>query len=91
LSGTVRHITIEPETEDEMQSLTPFLAVDHIREILREADTDRQARLLSSAGPRRRSAWRRRIGVGARGLSAALADLAVRLDPALCRPSYGRE
>jgi hypothetical protein len=73
-----------------MQPLAAFLIKEHIDDLLREAEADR----LAGAATRSRRvqvAWRRLTGAAARRLSAALEALALRLDPAVHRPSYGRE
>jgi hypothetical protein len=77
----------------QQSSLATFLISEHIRDIQREADAQRLARAAApvDATERTRSAWRRQLGGGARRLSAALDELASELDPATCRPSYGRE
>jgi hypothetical protein len=72
-----------------MQTLASFLIAEHIKDLHAEADEDRLARLAAS--DRNRATWRRQVGNGARRLSIALDGLAAQLDPATCRPSYGRE
>lgn len=77
-----------------MQTLASFLTEEHIKDLQREADADRLARLATPE--QTGSALRRQVGNGARRLSAALDDFATQLDPAACRtsysrPSYGRE
>jgi hypothetical protein len=72
-----------------MESLAAFLVGEHIREIQLEAERERLARLLTSE--RTLAAWRRHAGTAARRLSAMFYDVASQLDPASCRPSYGRE
>jgi hypothetical protein len=72
-----------------MQTLASFLIGERIRDIQREADAARLARLVSSE--RTRAPWRRQTGNAVRRLSVALDDLASDLDPSACRPSYGRE
>ena len=70
-----------------MAPLTSLIANDHVSDLLREADTERLARLLRTE--RTRAAWRRATGRTARRMSAALDDVATKLDP-VCRPTYGR-
>jgi histone H3/H4 len=73
-----------------MQSVPQIVVSDHIRELHREAESARLVRALgaSSRGP---SGWRRVSGAAARQLSESLESIALRLDPTVCRPSYGRE
>lgn len=73
-----------------MQTLAEIVASEHIRDLQREAEV---ARLVRAARPSRRgpAAWRRLSGAAARQLSETLESLAIRLDPTVCRPSYGRE
>lgn len=73
-----------------MQPLAEHVVTERIKDILREADADRRAQ-AAVAGGRTRAAWRRWSGGAARRLSAALETVASELDPAACRPSYGRE
>jgi len=73
-----------------MQPLVGFLATEHVRDLHREAQADRLAR-IAQASRHRPAAWRRHGGAAARRLSAALAAVAISLDPAACHPSYGRE
>jgi len=73
-----------------MQSVPQIVVSDHIRELHREAEAARLARALGSSrrGP---AGWRRVGGAAARQLSDSLESIARRLDPTVCRPSYGRE
>lgn len=73
-----------------MQPLAALLIAERIDDLLREADADRRAQ-AAVANRRSRAAWRRWSGGAARRLSAALETVATELDPAVCRPSYGRE
>jgi hypothetical protein len=70
-----------------VEPLTSLIANHHVSDLLREAEAERLARLLRSQ--RTRAAWRRVTGTTARRMSAALDDVATRLDP-VCRPTYGR-
>jgi hypothetical protein len=73
-----------------MEPTAARLMTERIRDIERQAAS--HGPLQFDDGTRaERPAWRRRGGAAARRLSLALADLATELDPALCRPSYGRE
>jgi triphosphoribosyl-dephospho-CoA synthetase len=76
-----------------MQTLGAHVISDHIRELRRDADSARLARLARTAAASRRgpATWRRVGGAAARQLSAGLESVALRLDPSVCRPSYGRE
>jgi hypothetical protein len=78
------------EPEDTMHPLDVFLSSERIRELHREAEANRLARTARTAR-HARAAWRRHGGAAARWLSAAAADVAIALDPSLCRPFYGRE
>jgi hypothetical protein len=71
------------------QSLGSYLITEHIRELQDEADRQRLARELASE--RTRATWRQQTGSVARRLSVVLDDLAAQLDPAPCRPSFGRD
>jgi len=71
------------------QSLGHYLIVEHIRELQDDADRERLARQL--APDRTRSTWRQQTGSVARRLSIVLDDVATQLDPATCRPSFGRD
>jgi hypothetical protein len=75
-------------SEDGMDHLTSILVADRIQRFEREAAAERLARATSE---RTRAAWRRFAGDTARRLSARLDEVASQLDPASCRPSYGRE
>ena len=70
-----------------MEPLTSLIANHHVSDLLREADAERLAKLLRTG--QTRAAWRRVTGTTARRMSAALDDVATKLDP-VCRPNYGR-
>ena len=71
------------------QTLASFLIAEHISEMQRHADHERLTRELASE--RTRATWRRQTGHVARRLSLALDGFAAQLDPAPCRPSFGRD
>ncbi len=73
-----------------MEPIGAHLISERIRDIEREAAAQNPAWFEDEAMPSR-PAWRRHGGAAARRLSLVLADLAADLDPATCRPSYGRE
>ena len=73
-----------------MQPFDGFFSTDRIRELHRDAAANRLARAARPTRPAR-AAWRRHGGAAARWLSDVAADVAVALDPTICRPSYGRE
>lgn len=76
-----------------MQTLGAHVVSDHIRDLHREAESARLASLARKAGASVRgpATWRRVSGGAARRLSEQLESVALRLDPSVCRPSYGRE
>ena len=72
-----------------MEPLGALHIDEHIAELQREAAA---ARLASAAiAARRHRAGPRASGVAARLVSTTLMFLAMRVDPSLRRPSYGRE
>ena len=71
------------------QTLASFIISEHISDLHRSADHERLMRLVASE--RTRATWRRQTGHVARRLSLALDGLAAQLDPAPCRPSFGRD
>jgi len=73
-----------------MQNVPQIVVSDHIRELQREAESARLVRALgaSNRGP---DGWRRVSGAAARQLSESLGSIALRLDPTVCRASYGPE
>ena len=73
-----------------MEPIGALLMTERIRDIERDTEAQRPHQ-LELPFRRTRPAWRRHGGAAARRLSAALADVAAELDPAVCRPSYGRE
>jgi hypothetical protein len=73
-----------------MGILTELLVNERIQDIERETAAHRSLEVEPISGGSR-PAWRRHGGAAARRLSVALAGLAAELDPAICRPSYGRE
>ena len=73
-----------------MGPITELVVSERINDIEREAARDSALRFDDTTSPER-PAWRRHGGAAARRLSLALADLATELDPAIRRPSYGRE
>jgi hypothetical protein len=72
-----------------MEPSAAHLMTERIHDIEREASGSPMR--FEHASRQAPSAWRREGGAAARRLSLALADLAAELDPATCRPSYGRE
>jgi len=77
-------IVQQDHSEATMQPIAAFLIVEHIHDLLRDAERARLERAVARAN-RGRSRWRRRAARGMRRLSGALASLARRLDPALAR------
>ena len=73
-----------------MEPIGAHLITERLHDIERDVALENPAR-LEAAGAPSTPAWRRQGGAAARRLSVALADLAAELDPAVCRPSYGRE
>jgi hypothetical protein len=71
-----------------MYSAISILATERARDLDREAHASHLANLAREAREAREgapSAWRRRLGRGARGMSDAFDSLAARLDPSeLC-------
>ena len=66
-----------------MHPITAVLAAEHLQDLRREADRSRLAKTARSATsePTDRGGWSRVAARAARGLSAALATLAARIDP----------
>jgi hypothetical protein len=77
--------------EATMQHLDQFIVQDRLQELHREAAEERLAVRSRRAIQPRTSAWRRGGGAAARWISSTAANVAIALDPSLCRPSYGRE
>lgn len=73
-----------------MEPVGAHLISERVHDIERDVALENQAR-FDDAGAPSTPTWRRQGGAAARRLSIALADLAAELDPAVCRPSYGRE
>jgi hypothetical protein len=66
-----------------MNALAPYLAAIHQQNLLEQAELDRLVRQVrQSRSPEAGvAAWRRRLGAGARRLSAVFATAARSLDP----------
>jgi len=66
-----------------MVPYTAILATQHLLDLQREADSARLANAAKRAGaePTDRGGWSRLAARSVRGLSAALASLAARIDP----------
>jgi hypothetical protein len=63
-----------------MNALAPYIAALHQQDLLAEADLRSRVKLARAAQPRV-PAWRRGLGLGARGLSVVFASAARTLDP----------
>ena len=65
-----------------MNALAPYIAALHQQDLLEEAELVRRLKLARGSQPNV-PAWRRGLGIGARGLSGLFASAARSLDPSV--------